>query len=87
MRKQSWMNVYRSGFFHREGKPNTLDRHAGDLYDSEAEALRQIFPKSHYIATVPVEWDDPEDIKPNPPSSIPVPLSVSRRKFAEHAPF
>ena len=23
-----WMNVYRSGWFQREGKPDTLNRHA-----------------------------------------------------------
>ena len=82
--KTCYMNIYRSGWFHREGKPNTLDRHAGDLYDSREQALADIDPPSHYIATVPVQWEDPEDIVANPAASVPVALSVSRKRFREN---
>ncbi len=73
-----WMNVYRSGWFHREGKPDTLNRHAGDLYTDYDHAIRDIDPVSHYIATVPVQWDEPTVQVENAPDSVPVPLSVSR---------
>ncbi len=82
--KTCYMNIYRSGWFHREGKPNTLDRHAGDLYDSREQAMADIDPPSHYIATVPVQWTDPDDgVAANPADSVPIPLSVSRKRFRE----
>jgi hypothetical protein len=85
MIKHGFMNIYRSGYFHREGKPDTMNRHAGDIYDSREQAVKDINPPSHYIATVPVQWDDPEDVVPNSPDSVPVSLSVSRRKYAAQA--
>lgn len=81
--KTVYMNIYKSGWFHRAGKPLTLDRHAGDLYDSYAQAIADIEPASHYIATVPVVYEDVEDIKANPADSVPIPLNVSRRLFAQ----
>lgn len=81
--KWGWMNIYRSGHFHREGKPNTYDRHAGDIYASREEALAQIDPPSHYIDTVAFGWMDEEDIQVNPPESVPVSLSASRKAFQE----
>jgi hypothetical protein len=77
-----YLNIYRSGFFHRENKPGNMDRHAGDLYASMAQALADIDPPSHYVATVPVSWYDTEQVKVNPPDAVPVPLSVSRKAFA-----
>lgn len=83
MLKSGYMNIYRSGYFHRKGKPGNIDRHGGDLYDDKTTAEKHIFPRSHFIATVPVTWDDPEDCVVNPPSSVPVPLSASRARFKE----
>lgn len=78
----SWMNIYRSGFFHREGKPLTLDVHSGDFYDTEELAKAAIDPPSHYRGTVSFEWDDVENIQTNPADSVPTPLGVSRKRFA-----
>lgn len=76
-----FINLYRSGWFHRVGKPNTLDRHAGDCYTSRALALADIEPRSHYVATVAVLYRDPDGkLKCNRADSKPVPLSVSRRR-------
>lgn len=77
----SWMNIYRSGYFHREGKPETLDCHSGDFYDTEEQAKAVIDPPSHYLGTVSFEWEDKEGITLNPVDSVPVPLSVSRKRF------
>lgn len=75
--KTFWMNVYRSGWFHRQGKPGVCDIHAGDFYEDEKTAKEQIDPPSHYLCTVPVEL--PVECRANPPDSVPVPLSVSRK--------
>ncbi len=82
-KRTSWMNIYRSGYFHREGKPLTLDCHAGDFYDSEERAKAEIDPPSHYIATVSFEWDDVDGITENPADSVPVSIGVSRKRYAE----
>lgn len=64
---QGYMNVYRSGFFHTPGKPGAYDRHPGDLYATREAAEADIYPRSHFIATVgPVEWDEPEVPAVNP---------------------
>lgn len=80
--KHGFVNIYRNGWFHREGKPGNMDRHTGDIYDSYAEAVGDIDPPSHYIATVGISWLDVEDVQPNPADSVPVPLSVSRKAYA-----
>lgn len=72
-RKTGWMNIYRSGFFHRLGKPRDFNRHAGDIYETRA-----IDPPDYYVDTVAVHWSDIEDVKPNAADSVPVPLSVTR---------
>lgn len=78
-----WMNVYRSGWFHREGKADTLNIHAGDFYDSEPAARAAIDPPSHYVATVSFELTaSPSLVKANSKDSHPVPLSESRRRHA-----
>lgn len=78
--KHGFVNIYRSGWFHRKGKPNTLDRHTGDIYDSLEQAIKEINPASHYIATVGISWVDEENVQPNPPDSVPVPISETRRE-------
>ncbi len=79
---KGFINIYRAGWFHREGKPGNIDRHAGDIYLDYEEALKNIDPPSHYIATVPVEWEDEEVLAVNPADSIPTPLGVSRKAHA-----
>lgn len=53
-----WINIYRSGFFHTAGKPGAYDRHPGDIYATECAARADISPASHYIATVPISWQE-----------------------------
>ena len=78
-----YMNVYRSGHFHRVGKPGMFDRHAGDLYPTHESALADIEPASHYIDTVPVVWNEPTMPAVNGAQSIPTPLSVTRVRHQE----
>lgn len=59
-----YMNVYKSGFFHKAGKADTFDRHAGDIYASHDAAVRDIHPRSHYVATVSVLWTEPGSERP-----------------------
>lgn len=80
-KRTSWMNIYKSGYFHRKGKPDTLDVHAGDFYDSYEQAIKEIDPPSHYVATVPFEWEDVEGITVNPSDSVALPLSATRKRW------
>ena len=80
MRSKGWINLYRSGYFHRCGKPAVCERHAGDVYLDEAAARRDIDPPELYVATVPIEWDDPDDcVRANAEDSTPVPLRETRK--------
>lgn len=64
--KTGWLNIYRSGVYHRCGKPGAFDRHAGDLYPTEQAARDAIDPVSHYVDTVPVVWTEAgPDVQPN----------------------
>ena len=76
-----WMNVYRSGWFHRAGKPLTLDIHAGDFYCSEESARAAIDPPAAYVATVPFTFTGPVQ-RENAADSQPLPISATRRLFA-----
>lgn len=82
-KRTSWMNIYAQGYYHRTGKPNTLNAHPGDLYDTEKEAKEDIDPDAPYITTVGFEWDAPEGIEAYPKDSTPVSLSVTRKQFAQ----
>lgn len=65
--KLGWLNIYRSGVYHKCGKPGAFDRHAGDVYPTEAAAKAAIDPATHYVDTVPVVWTEVgQDVKPNP---------------------
>src|SRR5690606_19357407 len=79
--KHGFVNIYRAGWFHREGKPGNMDRHTGDIYETYDQAVADIDPPSHYIATVGISWADVEDVRANPLDSEPVPLSVSRKRY------
>ena len=63
-----WMNVYKSGFWHKAGKPTAYDRHAGDIYPTEVAAFDAIEQPQLYVATVPVHWEEPTVPHINPPS-------------------
>lgn len=75
-----YLNVYRSGYFHRQGKPHAYDRHSGDFYPTEQDAKRDIDPPSHYICTVPVVWVEEAPVFPNGEDSQPVPLHMTRAR-------
>lgn len=79
---KGYINIYRSGYYHRCGKPHTFDRHGGDIYATPCQALAAIEPRELYCATVPIEWDEKNSPCENGPFSIPVPLSQSRRELA-----
>ena len=81
MRITGYINLYRSGWFHRQGKPGAFDLHAGDVYPTLESAERDIEPRTHYLATVPVCWQSDQAVAPNPTTSLPVPLAVSRAAF------
>jgi len=76
-----YINLCHSGWFHSQGKPGAFDLHAGDVYPTLESAQRDIEPRSHYLATVPMCWQSGQDMAPNPATSVPVPLSVSRAAF------
>jgi hypothetical protein len=79
-----WMNIYRSGFYHRAGKPSMYDRHPGDLYPTRAAAIADIDPAARhlYVCTCRTVWI--EDCQPhvNAADSVPVPVATSRRVLA-----
>lgn len=77
-----FVNIYRNGWFHRAGKPHNMDRHTGDIYATYEEAVADIDPPSHWIATVPVQWEDVEKVLPNPADSVPTSLRDSRAAYA-----
>lgn len=79
---RGYINIYRSGWFHRAGKPQCFDRHSGDVYPTYDAAVRAVSPRSHYVCTVPVVWHDAPNLRPNPAHSVPVPLNVTRRAEA-----
>lgn len=65
-RYTGFINIYRSGAWHKPGKPGAFDRHGGDVYATLGEAYDAVDPVSHYVATVAVEWDDDSTLKVNP---------------------
>lgn len=74
------MNVYRAGFYHRQGKPGHCNIHAGDFFTSWAAAIAAVERDKGYIATVAFEMPVPEGttILANPDGSVPTPLSATR---------
>lgn len=73
-----YMNIYKSGWFHRANKPGMYDRHPGDLYPTYDAAIADIEPKEMYVTTVPVQWVEAAQVPVNPPDAVPVGLAVSR---------
>lgn len=57
MKIKGFINIYRSGYYHRQGKPRAFDRHAGDIYMSEAAAQANIEPLSQHSSETPFKAD------------------------------
>jgi hypothetical protein len=76
-----WQNIYRSGYYHRCGKPGMYDRHPGDLYPTRDAAERDVEPPEQYVTTVKVVWYEDKQPHVNCASSQPVPITESRRKL------
>lgn len=66
-----YLNIYKSGRYHRAGKPGAYDRHGGDIYARLDDAIAAIDPPEYYITTIPVVWTDAERPFPNPHYSVP----------------
>lgn len=80
---QGYMNLYKSGFYHRTGKPDgNINVHGGDVYLTFAEAASAAEPDKGYLTTVSVEYYADVKPVPNAVDSEPVPLSMSRKAFA-----
>ena len=60
-----YINVYRSGFWHKAGKAGAFDRHAGDIYPDSDSAVDAIEQPHLYVATVPVQWEDEDGLLAN----------------------
>ena len=81
---KAWMNMYAQGYYHRVGKPGTLNLHPGDLYETEEEALADVDKNAPYLCTVSVGlphgligvFSYPED-------SVPTDLEFTKQAFAE----
>jgi hypothetical protein len=77
-----YMNLYKAGWFHRKGKPGTVDIHPGDFYPNRGKAVAEIDRPELYLGTIPFEYEVPEDslLVVNDENSVAIPLSVSRRR-------
>lgn len=80
-----FMNVYVSGYYHRVGKPDCTDLHAGDLYLSFRHAEEQAEKDKGWVCTAEVMVPIPDDmvICENSADSKPTPISVTRRILEE----
>lgn len=77
--KELWINLYAQGWYHRIGKPGTMNAHPGDLYASKAAAMVDIDPNAPYIATVACYVpDDVHGLKVYGADATPQPLSTTR---------
>lgn len=67
MRIYGYINIYRSGVYHSEGKAGAFNRHGGDVYATFEAATEAIHPASHYVDTLAINWEDGDtSIRPNP---------------------
>lgn len=82
-----FVNIYRSGWFHRADKPCAYNRHPGDIYPTKEEAMRDIEPKELYVTTVPIAWQEAGDVRPNPVESVPEPLFKQRSQMRQQYGF
>lgn len=57
MKIVGYINIYKSGFYHKPGKPGAFDLHPGDIYFDRESCLEQARPKSHVVlVAVPIEF-------------------------------
>lgn len=79
----AFINVYKSGYYHRMGKPNQFNCHPGDLYPTHAAAFADVDPAAAHLFLgtffVAIPWDVLGQV--NAEDSVPVPLSVSKRQL------
>jgi hypothetical protein len=80
----AYQNVYRSGYYHRAGKPGQFDRHPGDLYPTRDAAEADVDPPWMYVDTVKVVWYEDAQPHVNCATSKPVPISESRRQIRDN---
>lgn len=67
-----YVNLYRSGFYHRAGKPHTFNLHPGDIYSTRSTAFADRDPRAPYVTTVRIEWEGDEIFPVNPEGSVPM---------------
>lgn len=82
MSQTLYINLYRSGYWHRQGKPGTCNVHAGDVYDDFDTALRAIEPGKGYIDTIRLEASLPFPLFVNPADAEPTPLRETAKLIA-----
>lgn len=84
-----YMNVYRAGYYHRQGKPGHCNLHAGDFFTDEMQALRCAQPENGYIETVGFDMPVPTGcvILSNPEGCEPTPLHQTRDNPLALAPW
>lgn len=76
-----YINLYKQGYYHRAGKPSTVNIHPGDMYASREAAIADIDTDAPYVGTVPVLLGViPFEVYPE--MSDPTPLRESRKWFA-----
>lgn len=75
-----WMNVYRAGYFHCQGKAGHTNIHAGDFFTSEELAKVNVTPGAGYIGTVSFDMPVPPGtvVLSNPEGSVADPLRLTR---------
>lgn len=82
-----WMNLYRSGYYHRDGKPGTLPWHPGDVYASREAALDDVDHEAPYLGTVWFAVDVgavpllPHEITPYNEASKPLSMLYTREQL------
>lgn len=80
---RGYINLYESGYYHRKGKPGTLDVYAADVYGTREEAEKKAEPDRGYIGTISIVWLDKVTREANPVDSQPLPLRETRNNFKE----
>lgn len=87
--QQLYMNVYRAGYYHRQGKPGCTNIHGADFFTTKASAEAAIEHQHGYLATVSFQMPVPEGtwVLENPEGSTPDPLSATRNSPAALRPW
>ena len=73
MTQRLWINIYRAGHYHRQGKPDHCNIHGGDLFTTESLALENVERGAGYVATVSLDMPVPDGcvVLTNPEGSQP----------------